>query len=91
MRFVMSRGKVFVGMSGGVDSAVTAYLLKAAGFEVISITLKSWESGSSKCCKIDEAARTADIRHYPLHGWSAEGVRLGFGVSCLCQGDTRRR
>ena len=37
----MSRGKVIVGMSGGVDSAVTAYLLKAAGFEVIGITLKS--------------------------------------------------
>ena len=34
--------KVIVGMSGGVDSAVTAYLLKAAGFAVTGITLRTW-------------------------------------------------
>ena len=59
-----------MGMSGGVDSAVTAYLLKAAGFEVIGITLKSWESGSSKCCEIDEAARTADILGIAYYPWN---------------------
>ena len=54
--------KVIVGMSGGVDSAVTAYLLKAAGFSVTGITLRTWfsaEGEESRCCEIDDARRVA--------------------------------
>ena len=34
--------KIIVGMSGGVDSAVAAYLLKLAGHEVSGVTLRVW-------------------------------------------------
>lgn len=64
----MSRGKVVVGMSGGVDSAAAAYLLREAGYEVVGVTLRTWESGSSRCCEIDLARSTASrlgIKYFP--------------------------
>ena len=51
----MSRRRAVVGMSGGVDSAVTAYLLKAAGYDVIGLTLKTWLGAESRCCEIGAA------------------------------------
>ena len=48
----MSRhGKVMVAMSGGIDSTVAALLLHEQGYEVIGITMKTWDyavSGGSK-------------------------------------------
>lgn len=53
-------GKVLVAMSGGIDSTVTAMMLHEQGYEVIGITMKTWDyansGGSQKetgCCSLD--------------------------------------
>ena len=72
-------GKVLVAMSGGIDSSVTAMMLHEQGYEVIGITMKTWDyesSGSSKretgCCSLDSIndarsiAVTFGFPHYIL-------------------------
>jgi len=69
----MSRnGKVLVAMSGGIDSTVTALMLNQQGYEVIGVTMKTWDyasaGGSHKetgCCNLDSFndARQAAVQH----------------------------
>ena len=69
----MSRnGKILVAMSGGIDSTVAALMLHEQGYEVVGITMKTWDystsSTSSKetgCCNIDSFndARQAAVQH----------------------------
>lgn len=56
-----TKGKVLVAMSGGIDSSVAAMLLHEQGYEVIGITMKTWDYASSGgtrkttgCCSLDD-------------------------------------
>lgn len=73
------KGKILVAMSGGIDSSIAALMLHEEGYEVIGMTMKTWDyqsSGSSKretgCCSLDSIndarmlAVNAGFPHYIL-------------------------
>ncbi len=73
-----AKGKVVVGLSGGIDSAVAATLLVRQGYEVEGVTLKVWEAegdaeGTTRkwqersCCKVGLARFATEQLGIPHH------------------------
>jgi len=69
--------KVVVGMSGGVDSSVAAYLLQQQGYEVIGVTMQIWQDEdvcsmeeNGGCCglsAVEDARRVASVLDIPYY------------------------
>ncbi len=74
---MLDKNKVVIGMSGGVDSTVAAYLLKKQGYDVIGITMKLWDDPADDyvekhggCCSlsaVEDARRVAEYLDIPFY------------------------
>jgi tRNA-specific 2-thiouridylase len=78
----MSKGRVLVAMSGGVDSSAAAALLVEQGYEVIGATMQVWDysscdiqEGNGTCCSsvdVDDARSVADRLGIPFYVLNCE-------------------
>ncbi|MBF0313538.1 MAG: tRNA 2-thiouridine(34) synthase MnmA [Oligoflexia bacterium] len=73
-----SESLVAVGLSGGVDSAVSAYLLKQAGYRVIGLFMKNWDekNGEGHCTAeqdFQDVVRVCEVLDIPYYSFEFVG------------------
>ena len=67
-----SHRTVFVGMSGGVDSSVTAHLLKEQGYDVVGVFMKCYNIDGCAEADAEDARRVAEHIGIPFYVWDFE-------------------
>ena len=77
MKMTMSKPKVLVALSGGVDSSVAAYILKEQGYDVIGATMQIWQNenicdiqSKGGCCgteAVEDARKVAAMLDIPFY------------------------
>ncbi len=81
--------KVFVGMSGGVDSSVAAYLLQQAGYDVTGVFLRSYNLDGCAERDAEDARRVAEQIGIPFYVWDTEEDYKKKVVEYMVQGYVR--
>ncbi len=69
-----TKGKVLMAMSGGIDSTVAALMLHKEGYEVVGITMKTWDYATSVgnnhketgCCNLDSFNECTPRRRFSM-------------------------
>jgi adenylyl- and sulfurtransferase ThiI len=81
----MSKTRVVIGMSGGVDSSVSAWLLKEQGYEVIGLFMKNWkdDDDSEYCSTREDWIDASQRRRCRWRRYRSSRLPVNIKIACL--------